>query len=72
VHALETLNLFKDAKVEGDVYYNLLQMAMGSTVNGKLVRKDGSRKLLDHQPESKTKKKATKASEKNEQVTDMT
>ena len=72
VHALETLNLFNEAKVEGDVQYNLLQMAMGSTVNGKLVRKDGSRKLLDHRPEAKSKKKATKASENTEQVTDMT
>ncbi|MBT8449778.1 MAG: polymer-forming cytoskeletal protein [Gammaproteobacteria bacterium] len=58
VHATETLNLFKDATIEGDVYYNLLQMAMGSTVNGKLVRKDASRKLLDHQPGDKSKKKS--------------
>ncbi len=57
VHALETLNLYKEAIIEGDVYYSLLQMAMGSTVNGKLVRKDGSRKLLDHKPESKSTKK---------------
>ena len=60
VHALEALNLYKEAVVEGDVYYNLLQMAMGSTVNGKLVRKDGSRKLLDHKPESKAAQKAAK------------
>ena len=71
VHATETLNLFKEAKIEGDVYYNLLQMAMGSTVNGKLVRKDSSRKLLDHRPDTKSGKKASK-SEKDEQhqVTD--
>ena len=60
VHALESLNLYKEAVIEGDVYYNLLQMAMGSTVNGKLVRKDGSRKLLDHKPDGKAKKKVTK------------
>lgn len=64
VHALETLNLYKEAKIEGDVYYNLLQMAMGSTVNGKLVRRDGSRKLLDHKP---SKKSVTEAeTEKND------
>lgn len=60
VHALEALNLYKEAVIEGDVYYNLLQMAMGSTVNGKLVRQDGSRKLLDHKPEAKAAKKAEK------------
>jgi len=56
VHALETLNLYKEAKIEGDVHYNLLQMAMGSTVNGKLIRKDSSRKLLDHKPEDEKSK----------------
>ena len=66
VHALEMLNLYKDATIEGDVYYNLLQMAMGSTVNGKLVRKDASRKLLDHQPESKTKQSKTEINQVEE------
>lgn len=61
VHALETLNLYKEAIIEGDVYYSLLQMAMGSTVNGKLVRKDASRKLLDHKPEPKSGKKPAKS-----------
>ena len=60
VHALETLNLYKEAIIEGDVYYSLLQMAMGSTVNGKLVRKDASRKLLDHKPDPKATKKSVK------------
>lgn len=67
VHAIETLNLFKDATIEGDVYYNLLQMAMGSTVNGKLVRQNASRKLLDHQPDAKkpTKSKTEKSEEES-------
>ena len=67
VHALETLNLYKEAIIEGDVYYSLLQMAMGSTVNGKLVRKDASRKLLDHKPDPKANKKAVKTSKPAEE-----
>ena len=51
VHASENLNLQKDSRVEGNVYYNLLEMAMGSSVNGKLVKKDMSRKLLNHKPD---------------------
>ena len=70
VHALESVNLFKEAVVEGDVYYSLLQMAMGSTVNGKLVRKDASRKLLDHKPDSKTKTASNKTRKSNTDSTD--
>lgn len=51
VHASEQLNLQKDSKVEGNVYYNLLEMAMGSSVNGQLIKKDTARKLLNHHPE---------------------
>ncbi len=60
VHALESLNLYKESVIEGDVYYHLLQMAMGSTVNGKLVRRDGSRKLLDHKPDNRAAQRAAK------------
>ena len=51
VHASENLILQKDARVEGNVYYHLLEMAMGASVNGKLVKKDMSRKLLNHKPD---------------------
>ncbi|MFT5519752.1 MAG: cytoskeletal protein CcmA (bactofilin family) [Enterobacterales bacterium] len=51
VHTSEHLNLQKESRVEGSVYYNLLEMAMGASVNGKLVKKDTSRKLLNHNPD---------------------
>ena len=51
VHTSERLNLQKESRVEGNVYYNLLEMAMGAAVNGKLVKKDTSRKLLNHEGE---------------------
>ena len=54
VHTSEHLNLQKESRVEGDVYYNLLQMSMGASVNGQLVRKDTSRKLLNHKPDLET------------------
>ncbi|MCP4412362.1 MAG: polymer-forming cytoskeletal protein [Gammaproteobacteria bacterium] len=62
VHAYENLNMQKESQVEGNVYYNLLEMAMGAAVNGKLVKKDTSRKLLNHKPEA-TKAKAAEAKE---------
>ena len=51
VHTSEHLNLQKESRIVGNVYYNLLEMAMGSSVNGKLVKKDTARKLLNHNPD---------------------
>lgn len=50
VYATERVELGANARVEGNVYYNLLEMAAGAEVNGKLVRRisDGA-KLLSHQ-----------------------
>jgi len=37
VYASERIELAAHARVAGDVYYNLIEMAMGAEVNGKLV-----------------------------------
>lgn len=37
VHARRHIELAASARVEGDVYYNLIEMAMGAEVNGRLV-----------------------------------
>lgn len=39
VHALEKIELAANARVVGNVYYKLIEMAMGSEVNGNLVHK---------------------------------
>ena len=39
VHASERVELAANAKVVGNVYYNLIEMAMGAEVNGNLVHK---------------------------------
>ncbi len=38
VYASDQVELAQSARVEGDVHYNLIEMAMGAEVNGKLVR----------------------------------
>lgn len=38
VYANEHIELASTARVEGNVYYALIEMAMGAEVNGKLVR----------------------------------
>lgn len=38
VYATDHVELAANARVEGDVYYNLIEIAMGAEVNGKLVR----------------------------------
>ncbi len=37
VHAHEHIELASNARVTGNVYYNLIEMAMGAEVNGQLV-----------------------------------
>ncbi len=42
VHALEHIELASDARVNGNVYYSLIEMAMGAEVNGNLVHRSES------------------------------
>ena len=51
VHASERVELGPHARINGNVYYNLIEMAVGGTVNGKLVhRPTAEPKLLAHEP----------------------
>ena len=54
VYAGERVELGVKAKVEGNVYYNLIRMEAGATVNGKLVHKpEGSPVLaLKHEQDA--------------------
>ncbi len=42
VHALEHIELAPQARVTGNVYYTLIEMAMGAEVNGNLVHQNES------------------------------
>lgn len=54
VHADERIELAPNAKVTGNVYYNLIEMAIGAEVNGKLVHRSAAEKpKLTHMTESK-------------------
>ncbi len=48
VHALQHIELAPAARVMGNVYYNLIEMAMGAEVNGKLVHQTD--KPAENQP----------------------
>jgi cytoskeletal protein CcmA (bactofilin family) len=49
VHATERVELGAGARVEGNLYYYMLEMAAGAEVNGKLVRRvPDDTKLLSH------------------------
>ncbi|MDH5472708.1 MAG: polymer-forming cytoskeletal protein [Gammaproteobacteria bacterium] len=49
VYATERVELSSRAQVSGNVYYNLLEMAMGAEVNGSLVHCKNEKKLLEFQ-----------------------
>ena len=46
VYVGESLELGAKARVEGDVYYNVIRMEAGATVNGKLVHKPADSPML--------------------------
>lgn len=50
VHAEKRLELGAEARITGDVYYNLIQIAVGATVNGKLVHKPAGPTLAVNNP----------------------
>ena len=52
VYAAERVELSAKARVSGNVYYNLLEMAMGAEVNGSLVHCKNEQKLLSYQQDT--------------------
>ena len=49
VYASERVELSRHGQVKGNVYYNLLEMALGAEVNGNLVHCKDEKKLLGYQ-----------------------
>lgn len=62
VHALEHVELMADSRVEGDVYYKLIEMSMGAEVNGQMLHTVEKQKLLSHK-KNETKKDSTSESD---------
>ena len=59
VYASERVELHKHARVTGNVYYNMLEMAMGAEINGNLVhRKPGEKRLLEDKSAETRKEQA--------------
>lgn len=51
VYATTHLELAENAAIHGNVYYNLIEMAMGASVNGNLVRQSEPAGLLTKSPQ---------------------
>lgn len=56
VFASEKLELSSKARISGNVEYNLLEMASGAEINGKMLHNANEKKLLEHQQKSEDKK----------------
>lgn len=48
VYATERIELGPRARVSGNVFYHLIEMAAGAEVNGKLVHRANEQRLLSH------------------------
>lgn len=46
VHASERLELAEAARIEGNIYYKVLEMAAGAQINGKMVHQSDAPKRL--------------------------
>ncbi len=57
VFATNRLELSHDAKVNGNVYYNLIEMAAGAEVNGKMVKQTKEDVSKESKKHESTKKK---------------
>ena len=56
VHSLEHVELMSEARIKGNIYYKLIEMAMGAEVNGQMLHKTYEPKLLGHHKSSKKAK----------------
>jgi cytoskeletal protein CcmA (bactofilin family) len=56
VHALEHVELMASAKIDGNVYYKLIEMAMGAEVNGQMVHRVDKVQSIRKDVTEKTKK----------------
>lgn len=60
VHISERVELHEKAKVNGDVYYNLMEMSVGAEINGKMIHKKPHQKpRLEHSKSNKLPADAT-------------
>jgi cytoskeletal protein CcmA (bactofilin family) len=59
IYASEYIELAKKARIQGDVYYHMMEMVLGAEVNGKLIHqgkdqlKKANKSMLETQPVEK-------------------
>lgn len=62
VYCSDSVELASEARVQGNVYYNLLEMAMGAEVNGSLVHvKEGSAYVTSDQRVTSTQEEVVES-----------
>ncbi len=60
VFATNRLELSHDAKINGNVYYNLIEMAVGAEVNGNMVKQTAADVAKESKKQESKKKENTK------------
>lgn len=73
VYASERVELANNAQIKGNVYYNLLEMAMGAAINGNLVHKPKEEiRLLEHEGNKKDADKGANKKDKDNKASTVT
>ncbi len=65
VYASEKLELSANARISGNVEYNLLEMVSGAEINGQMLHNVGAKKFQDNKQESKQESKQEKKKEES-------
>ena len=59
VYATEKLELSARARISGNVHYNLLEMASGAEINGKMLHESSDKKRLEHKMDEDEKESSS-------------
>jgi cytoskeletal protein CcmA (bactofilin family) len=61
VYASDHVELAPRARINGNVYYHLIEMSMGSTLNGSLIHQEGGKPKLEYKGPGQEEEQGSKA-----------
>jgi cytoskeletal protein CcmA (bactofilin family) len=64
VYASDHVELAPRARINGNVYYHLIEMSMGSTLNGSLIHQEGGKPKLEYKGPGQDEEEVAKAEAK--------
>ena len=67
VYASDHVELAPRARINGNVYYHLIEMSMGSTLNGSLIHQEGGKPKLEYKGPGQDEEEVARADTKSKE-----